>query len=118
MSTTFAAVHQSPDDLMTIPVADLVYKLDRRVRRAARWRRLADDETNTRGLKLIRHYMNREEALIHAAATALRTRAGEASRFAASVGVRCPRFYVRVMPHLAACALVKHIMGPEYERDE
>ena len=78
---------------------------------------MAQAATEGERLRAIREGMKREDALLHAAATALRTRAEEASRFAASVGVECPAEMVRKAPHLCACALVKHIMGPEYGKD-
>jgi hypothetical protein len=117
MEPTLPPIRQSPDDLMALPIADLVYKLDMRVRRAVRWLDLAQSETDPDRLREIRAGMKREDALLHAAATALRARAEEASRFAASVGVECPAEMVRKAPHLCACALVKHIMGPEYGKD-
>ena len=110
-------VRQSPGDLMAIPISDLVYKLDMRVRRALRWLDLAQSETDPDRLREIRAGIRREDTLLHAAATALRTRAGEASRFATSVGIECPAEMVRKAPHLCACALVKHIMGPEYGKE-
>ena len=36
MDTALPPIRQSPDDLMALPIADLVYKLDMRVRRAVR----------------------------------------------------------------------------------
>ena len=117
MDTTLPPIRQSPDDLMALPIADLVYKLDMRVRRAMRWMNMTQAATEGERMRAIREGMKREDALLHAAATALRTRAEAASRFAASVGVECPAEMVRKAPHLCACALVKHIMGPEYGKD-
>ena len=117
MEPTLPPVRQSPDDLMALPIADLVYKLDMRVRRAVRWMNLAQGETEEARKRALRECMKREDALLHAAATALRTRAEDASRFANSVGVECPAEMVRKAPHLCACALVKHIMGPEYGKE-
>ena len=117
MEPTLPPVRQSPDDLMAIPISDLVYKLDMRVRRAVRWMNMAQDATEGDRLRAIREGMKREDTLLHAAATALRTRAEDASRFANSVDVECPAEMVRKAPHLCACALVKHIMGPEYGKE-
>ena len=117
MEPTLPPIRQSPDDLMALPIADLVYKLDMRVRRAVRWMNLSQTATGESRLRAIREGMEREDALLHAAATALRTRAGDASLFATSVGVECPAEMVRKAPHLCACALVKHIMGPEYGKE-
>jgi hypothetical protein len=117
MEPTLPPIRQSPDDLMALPIADLVYKLDMRVRRAVRWMNMAQTATGESRLTAIREGMKREDALLHAAATALRARAGEARQFAASAGVDCAAEMVRKAPHLCACALVKHIMGPEYGKE-
>lgn len=117
MEPALPPVRQSPDDLMAIPIRDLVHVLDRRVRRVVRWMNMAQASAEGNRIRAIRKGMKREDALLHAAATALRARAGEASRFASSVGVDCPVDMVRKAPHLCACALVKHIMGPEYGKE-
>lgn len=118
MQSALPPIRQSPDDLMAIPISDLVYKLDMRVRRAVRWINMPQAETNGDRARTIRACMRREDALLHAAATALRARANEASRFAASIGIDCPPDLPRKAPHLCACAFMKHLLGAEYGRDE
>jgi len=113
----FPPIQQSPDDLMEIPVADLVRKLDRRVRRLLEWQDMAKATSADGQLSQIQAGAMREIDLIQVAATALRARAAEVVRFAASVRVRCRAQDVRERPHLVACAIMKVILGAEYGRD-
>lgn len=118
MNPVLPPVSQSPDDLMELPIAELVRKLDQRVRRAVRWVNLARTEADPTRLQSVRNYLQRETELLHAAATALRARAQEGSRYAASIGIDCPPVFLRKAPQMAACAFMKQLLGPEYGRDE
>ncbi len=107
-------IRESPDDLMAIPLADLVRKLDHRVRRLLKWQALAKSARADERLSQIQTGALREIALIQNAATALRARAAEVVSFAASIRVRCRAAEVRENPHLVACALMRVILGPDY----
>ena len=113
----FPPIKQSPDDLMDLPIGDLVRKLDRRVRRLLEWQNMAKATSDETRLSQIQAGAVREIELVQIAATALRARAAEVVRFAASVHIRCRVEDVRGSPHLVACALMKVILGPRYGKE-
>ena len=117
MVTTIPPILQSPDDLMNVPIGQLVFMLDRRIRRVMDWIDLIQAESNTMQRQAILACLEREETLVRVAAIALRTRAVEASSFAARLGIRCSPEFLREETHLAACAFVKHMMKQEYGKD-
>jgi len=93
---------QAPDDLMQEDIASLVYRLDWRVQRAMRWIPLLQQSPS------LEVYARKDDALLRAAAVAVRARAKEVVSFAKSIGIRCEASHVRKNPFLVACALMSH----------
>ena len=116
-AATLSPIRQSPDDLMEIPIADLIFRLDRRIRRLVDWQNMATEMKDRTSWDRIHAVMKREFDLVQVAATALRTRAVEVERFAAALRIRCRPEDVRANPFIIACALRKLILGPAYGRD-
>lgn len=116
MDTPLPPTLQSPDDLMEIPISDLVHTLNMRARNMVRWLKLCSKEIPEEATTYIVRSMMRDDARRHSAMVALRARAEETSRFAASLGVDCPVDLVRRAPILCACGLVRHVIGPDYDK--
>jgi hypothetical protein len=100
---------------MSIPIADLVIKLDRRVYRLSRWLELKSKVGDTRGLRQLYECMLRDIRLCHIAAIAVRARARKVVRLAASLGIQYEVKDVRRNPFAIAYVLAQHVLGAKYE---
>ena len=110
MPTMLPPVTQSPDDLMDIPVAQLVFKLDMRVHRSTRWLRMIRDAATPDARQLALDGAEREQVLLHAATVAMRVRSSEVADFARSLGLRCQPDEARRCPWVVACGIVAWVM--------
>ena len=115
---TFPPIRQSPDDLMEVPIADLIARLDRRIRRLVDWQNMAAEMKDHTSRDRINAVMKREFDLVQVAATALRARAAEVEKFAAALRLRCHPEDVRANPFIIACALMKITQGEKYGRNK
>jgi len=110
MPVLLPPVTQSPDDLMDIDVADLVFRLDLRVHRVSRWLKLLRDAGTPDARQLALDGAAREQALLHAATVAVRVRSREVADFARSLGLRCQPGEARRSPWIVVCRIVAWVM--------
>lgn len=110
---TLGPVRQAPDDLMQLPVADLLAKAARRVERMGRFvdmlnrQRMPADADWRRDL--LEEAAQREVTLCRIAGIAIRARAQEVCRFCDSVGLmNCTPALVRGKPLEVALAVKMH----------
>ena len=103
-------VTQSPDDLMELDVADLVFKLDLRVHRSTRWLKMIRDAGSPDAQQLALDGAEREQALLHSATVAMRVRSREVAEFARSLGLCCRPEEARRCPWVVACRIVAWVM--------
>lgn len=114
MPITLPPVTQSPDDLMDLDVADLIFKLDLRVHRSTRWIKLVREAATPDARQFALDGAEREQALLHAATVAVRVRSREVAAFSRSLGLRCRPEEARRCPWVVACRIVAWVMqeGP------
>jgi len=115
--TILGPICQAPDDLMEIPIADLVAKAGRRAERLAQFTEMLGEGpsaaplgiTATRRRAAIRVLLEREATLCRVAAVALRVRAREVCRFCSAIGLKsCTPQRVRDAPLQTALAARQH----------
>jgi len=115
--TILGPICQAPDDLMEIPIAELVAKAGRRAERLAQFAEMSTASpsatplslTTTQRHSMIRVLQEREATLCRVAAVALRVRAREVCRFCSAIGLKsCTPQRVRDAPLQTALAARQH----------